>query len=378
MAEEFSRAMKTLFILSVASGYGGAERSIELILRHFPSDIRVCIFAQNREHLTQLSRPGALPRHAKMIELGQTDTLAGKRLAALRLALHFIREKPDCLLLNTHTSALLAAMAAKLLPKIGSHCYLYVRDFLWTDLEYIFTRLSGARVLVPNAVVAERCGYLTPWHLSPVGNTDWAIIPDMTEIFSGPVTYSGAFLHLATVNPWKGHADLMLATEMLISQGRPISVHSQGIVGNGQLRERLAGLIDRLNIGERFTLSGYTPDPSPLLQQCQAVLVPSVSHSGGPETFGRTIIEAWAFRKPVIAYAAGAPARLIRNGVDGLLVPEGDTVALAEAMYRLHTDTALCRRLGEVGHARVIESYLPEKVTGALLEHLLPHRNRPT
>jgi glycosyltransferase involved in cell wall biosynthesis len=100
------------------------------------------------------------------------------------------------------------------------------------------------------------------------------------------------------------------------------------------------------------------------------VVVPSVSHSGGPETFGRTVIEAWAWRKPVVAYACGAVAGLIEDGVDGLLVPEGDVEALAEALHRLSTAPDLCRRLGEAGHARVLRDYEAGAVTRRLLDAL--------
>jgi len=104
------------------------------------------------------------------------------------------------------------------------------------------------------------------------------------------------------------------------------------------------------------------------------VVVPSVSHSGGPETFGRVTIEAWSYRKPVIAFASGASIELIEDGVDGLLVPEGDTLALARAIDRLNDCPQWCRRLGEAGHAKVLQRYEAAAVTGRLIERLLPRK----
>lgn len=362
--------MKRLFILSAATGYGGAERSIELVARHLPAGIEVTIFAHNAEHIARLAQPGAMAPGARLIRLGRIDTLAGKRRAALRLTLEYLRHRPDAVLVNSHASALLAAMAAKFVTAFGTRCHLYVRDFLWDDLEYIFGRLAGARVLVPSAAVSARCGYLHPLFVEPFGAASCDVIPDMTEIPSGPVRYEGPLLHLATMNPWKGHADLAMAMRHLKERGQPVLMRSHGMTGNAALRDRLLRLIDRLDISDRFTLADYAPDVSRLLRGCRAVVIASVSHSGGPETFGRTIIEAWAHRKPVIAYAAGAPAQLIEHDRNGLLVPEGDTEALADALHRLASSVELCRRLGEAGYEKVVRGYEAGDVTKLLLKRM--------
>lgn len=367
--------MKTLFIVSLASGYGGAERSIEVVLRHLPADIQVYVFAEHPEHIAQLSRAGMPALNVRLIRCASTASLAGKRIAALRLSLEYRRRRPHRILLNTQRSALIAAMAAKYLPGLGRRSHLYVRDFLWTDLDYIFQRLSGARVLVPSSVVLERCGYLYPLYLAQDGASAGQVVPDMAEIASGgcgyECSYEGPLLHLATINPWKGHMDLIMATQRLQSQQRKVVIESRGIVGDTALRQRLLRLIDRLGLGDRFILADYTPDPAGLLRSCRAVVVASVSHSGGPETFGRTVIEAWACRKPVVAYAAGAVGRMVRDGVDGLLVAEGDIDALAAALYRLSDSPELCQRLGEAGHARVLACYEAGSVTRRMLDQLL-------
>lgn len=362
--------MKKLFLVSVASGYGGAERCIELIARHMPTDIRVWVFAQNAEHITELRRPGVLSPHITLIRIGQTRTLQGRYWAALRLAFEYLRQRPDKMIFNTHTSALLAAMVSRFIPEIGRLSYLYVRDFLWTDLPYIFGRLAGVRVLVPNEVVIERAGYLSPWYLAPTGRASWKALPGMVEIPHDLPSYGSTFLHLATVNPWKGHVDLILAVQKLSARGIQVCVESMGIAGNSGLLEKLQNLVATLKVAKYFHLLPYLPDPSERLRNCRAVLITSVSHSGGPETFGRTVIEAWAHRKPVVAYATGAPARLVRDGIDGLLVPEGDIDGFANAIAQLSRDEALCRRLGEAGYSRAVEVYEAKQVTNQLMDHV--------
>lgn len=361
-----------LFILSIASGYGGAERSIEIIMRHLPLGLPVRIYAEASEHIDQLSRPGCLPITATLLKVS-TWTQNRRRIAAMRLVCDYERYRPTAILVNTNTSAIVAAMAAKIIPELGGVSHLYVRDFLWTHLGLIFSRLRGARVLVPSQAVLDRYGYLVPFYSKPYGPSECEIIPDMVDLPSDGITmkYTGPILHLATISPWKGHVFLMMAVYCLKAKGvTSIRVSSYGIVGDPFIKNSLASFIAQLHIDDCFFLGGYISDPTPYLRECRAVVVSSVSHSGGPETFCRAIIEAWAFRKPVVAFSAGAPAQLINHEVDGLLVPEGNYEALAAALQRLIESPDLCRKLGEAGYAKVAKSYQSSQVTHQLLDYL--------
>jgi len=362
--------MSNLFVLSIASGYGGAERDLELLMQHLPTGTALHLYAENGEHHARLASPGVLPGGARLIRLAATGTLASRRIAALRLVFDYLCYRPQSILLNTQASALIAAMAAKYLPEIGKRCHIFVHDFLWDELPYVFGRLTGARVLVPDSCVIERCGYLAPFYVEPFGAFPYAVLPSPVTLPHGPVCYNGPILHLATVNPWKGHVDLLMAIHQLKESGHALQLRSVGMVGNYALRQRLDCLVDHLHLADCVVLDDYLPDPGPMLQSCRAVVVSSVSHSGGPETFGRSIIEAWAYRKPVVAYATGAPARLITHEVDGLLVPEGDTRALSAALQRVASDSALCQRLGEAGYTKVEQNYQTATVAHRLFRLL--------
>ena len=64
-------------------------------------------------------------------------------------------------------------------------------------------------------------------------------------------------------------------------------------------------------------------------------------------------MEAWANGKPVVAYRAGGPADLIRDGVDGFLVTCGDVDELRAKLLQLATNPELARKMGEAGRERV-------------------------
>jgi glycosyltransferase involved in cell wall biosynthesis len=58
------------------------------------------------------------------------------------------------------------------------------------------------------------------------------------------------------------------------------------------------------------------------------------------------IIEAFLRGRPVVGTRAGGIPDIVQHEVNGLLVPQGDSVALAEAIERLLGDRALAVRLG--------------------------------
>jgi glycosyltransferase involved in cell wall biosynthesis len=72
----------------------------------------------------------------------------------------------------------------------------------------------------------------------------------------------------------------------------------------------------------------------------------------------------------VVAYACGAVAHLVEDGVDGLLVTEGNIHALSDPLQRLSDSPEMSKRLGEAGHDKVRRLYEASSVTRRLLEAL--------
>jgi glycosyltransferase involved in cell wall biosynthesis/SAM-dependent methyltransferase len=75
------------------------------------------------------------------------------------------------------------------------------------------------------------------------------------------------------------------------------------------------------------------------------------------ESFGRVAPEALVAGRPVVASRVGAIPEVLRDGVDGLLVPPGDPAALAAGVCRLAEDGALPKRLVASGRAVVLERF---------------------
>ncbi len=109
------------------------------------------------------------------------------------------------------------------------------------------------------------------------------------------------------------------------------------------------------------------------LQRHATVVVQKSLHEG----FGLTVAEAMWKSRPVIASAVGGIQDQLDDGVEGLLLRDPtDLDAFAAALERLLGDPALARRMGERGHARVLEKSLGVDSLlryGALIEWLDEH-----
>ena len=75
------------------------------------------------------------------------------------------------------------------------------------------------------------------------------------------------------------------------------------------------------------------------------------------ESFGIVFLEAWSFGVPVVGCRAGAVPDVVEDGVSGLLISPGDSVALANSVSRLIENPAEARRLGAEGQRRVRDEH---------------------
>lgn len=111
---------------------------------------------------------------------------------------------------------------------------------------------------------------------------------------------------------------------------------------------------------------GYASSPQSALEQVDVLL--NLSHV--QESFGRTVLEAMAAGRPVVAYAQGALPELVTPGETGYLVSVEDIPALARALKQLGGDPELRARLGREGRARAREYFGPKAQQDALWQVL--------
>ena len=114
---------------------------------------------------------------------------------------------------------------------------------------------------------------------------------------------------------------------------------------------------ERLAAAPRVRFLGFQQDV-PALMAALDLLV----HPAREEGIPNVIMEAMAAGKPVVSTAVGGVAELVRDGVDGRLVPPDDPAALARAVLELANDPERRRRMGEHGRERVLRTCSLERM----------------
>lgn len=120
------------------------------------------------------------------------------------------------------------------------------------------------------------------------------------------------------------------------------------VVGDGPQRDAVARL--EPDIRRRVTMVGGVRHA--LLPPYHAAADLFVAPSTGRESFGIVLVEAMAAGLPVVASDIPGYREVVRNGMDGLLVPPNDAESVAWAVRKVLTDPALAERLRAAGHAR--------------------------
>ncbi len=118
------------------------------------------------------------------------------------------------------------------------------------------------------------------------------------------------------------------------------------IVGGGSLYERLKNMVKRLNLENKVHLAGRVEDVYSYIKNAGVFCLPSVERA---EAFGLVLVEALYFGKPLITTAVeGSGMNYInQNGITGLVVPPRDAKALADAINKILSDSALYERFSK-------------------------------
>ncbi len=88
----------------------------------------------------------------------------------------------------------------------------------------------------------------------------------------------------------------------------------------------------------------------------------------GAESFGIVLLEAMAMGKPIVASNIEGYARVISDGVDGMLVPPKDSQSLAQALIALLENESLRRKMGAEGRAKA-QNYDWKSIAGTVLDY---------
>ena len=206
----------------------------------------------------------------------------------------------------------------------------------------VIPRGVDPRSFDPGLVSAERLAAL---------RTAWGLPEDRTIIMLP-----------ARVTRWKGQ--MVLVEAMARLPGDSLAL----LVGDAEerpaFRAELESRIESLGLKDRVRLVGHANDMAAALMLANVVIHASTD----AEAFGRTVIEAQAMARPVIASDLGAPRETVAEGVTGWRTRPGDAAALAEAIGKaLALPPAERAALGARARAAVLSGYTTAAMQAATI-----------
>jgi GalNAc-alpha-(1->4)-GalNAc-alpha-(1->3)-diNAcBac-PP-undecaprenol alpha-1,4-N-acetyl-D-galactosaminyltransferase len=217
---------------------------------------------------------------------------------------------------------------------------------IWALLRKLIYRRADA-IVVQTEQAAEWIRSITrhnrivhiPNPVSSPGN----LTPAIPAAF--PSSGKKIILSVGRLHPVKGYANLIAAFALISETCFDWDLI---ILGEGQQRPELEGLVRKCGLGDRVFLPGKVSNPGDWMERADLYVSSSVT-----EGFPNALCEAMARGLPVISTDCPVgPREIIRHGVDGLLVPPQDDLALAGAIRSLidnpQSRLALAKRAREV------------------------------
>ena len=212
-------------------------------------------------------------------------------------------------------------------------------------------RASDAAVAVCEEAkdVLERQGFDKPIHVLPLGVDTASFVPSAERRENGRRKFGlDGFVvgYVGRLTAAKGIFDLLGALARVGPDFRLL------VIGDGPDKESFLRCAEQLGLAGRVTLTGVVPhsDVPGVLPAMDAMVLPSHTTRTWKEQFGRVLIEAMACGVPVVGSDSGEIPQTI--GEAGLVFPEKDQAALADALARLHASRELRDSLAKKGAAR--------------------------
>ena len=232
-------------------------------------------------------------------------------------------------------------------------------------IYWLLKRADAVVVTTPNY---KRTRHLMRWcdkvHVIPIGIDDEDLSADDEQTQAIRAMYANRFVVLAVgrLIYYKGFEYLIKAARALDEQIMIL------IAGEGRDRNKLEGLIKKMQVQDRVKLLGYLDetDLACYYQACDLFCLSSVANS---EAFGIVQLEAMKFGKAIVSTVIpeSGVSWVNADQISGINVQAKDSAALARAISLLHQQPALRKRMGERGRQRFHDMFSRERMCRSLI-----------
>lgn len=129
------------------------------------------------------------------------------------------------------------------------------------------------------------------------------------------------------------------------------------ICGDGELKSDAEKFISENQLEQKIHLAGFRKDIPDIMKTIDVLLTPSLW-----EGFGIVLIEAMASGKPCVAANTSSIPEIVKDGINGYLVPPKDSQAISELLIRLILNPQLVWQMGRAGIDTVKKKFMIEKM----------------
>lgn len=172
---------------------------------------------------------------------------------------------------------------------------------------------------------------------------------------------------IARLNPQKGVDDFITAASLLrqshpdvrfLIVGAKLQLQEGVFSHDREYLQELKHLAADLGVGESVIFAGHRTDTPEILAQAAISVLPS--HSEG---LSNTLLESMAAGIPTVATNVGGNPELVKDQVNGILIPVKAPECLAQAMRVILDDSELAHRFGRKAKNMATEGFSLEKMT---------------
>jgi glycosyltransferase involved in cell wall biosynthesis len=168
-------------------------------------------------------------------------------------------------------------------------------------------------------------------------------LPEHLPIFS---SRPREILTIANLNLRKGYLEYLAVIQDVIQQEPTVKFV---FIGRDDMNGVVQAAILEKKLDSHIRYESFQADVSPWLRSARIFVLPSLWGEGCPTS----ILEAYSFEIPVIAYAIDGIPELISNNVDGYLVPKLDSETLKDKILELIRNPEQAERFGKDGRRKV-------------------------
>lgn len=362
--------MRVLYLDHVTHLSGAEQSLFDLVVGLAGGPVEpIVVLPEDGPLATQLRGAGVLVRKVKMskrlLETSRT-TLTTRPLVAIMRFISFVavglrvrkivkEMRPAVIHTNTLKAHLMAIIPAKL---TGTPLIWHVRDIIpkgWVRRAFLLCARFPDKIVVISRAVGQSMGR------NKTVYRKLRLIPNGIRVDTFDDRDEGAALRaeigagakdpvvgiVGRLAPWKGQ-DVFVHAAAMVADRYPkakFAVVGTPMFGDDDFQHDLASLVYQYELDAQMTFAGWRS-----AQEAMAAIDIVVHASVEPEPFGRTIVEAMAAGRPVIAAAGGAVQEILPPNA-GIVVPPGRPEILADALEGLLSDRKMREQMGANGKA---------------------------